>query len=128
MNRKSLLLLSIGIFTVLTATSADVRQRLTFDLDWKFKLCRDSSDVIQTLRTLGISDNPLSATRHNAVTTKVTDDTEPEQAQVTASEIPISDKAHSATFKSPTIGVPNCHSSLKWAVLPAILPADKEYT
>ena len=86
MNRKSLLLLSIGIFTVLTATSADVRQRLTFDLDWKFKLCRDSSDVIQTLRTLGISDNPLSATRHNAVTTKVTDDTEPEQAQVTASE------------------------------------------
>lgn len=87
MNRKSLLLLSIGIFTVLTATSADVRQRLTFDLDWKFKLCRDSSDVIQTLRTLGISDNPLSATRHNAVTTKVTDDTEPEQAQVTASEI-----------------------------------------
>ena len=31
--------------------------------------------------------HPLSATRHNAVTTKVTDDTEPEQAQVTASEI-----------------------------------------
>lgn len=65
---------------------ADARQRLTFDGDWQFKLCADSADVIHTLQSFGIKENPLKLNGKIGKTT-VTDDTEPEQAQVTASEV-----------------------------------------
>lgn len=71
----------------MSASASSSRQRLTFDLGWRFKLCPDSADVINTLRTLGITDNPLEAGFLNKEMTKVKDDTEPEQAQVTASEV-----------------------------------------
>lgn len=71
----------------MSASASSSRQRLTFDLGWRFKLCPDSADVISTLRSLGITDNPLESGFMNKETTKVKDDTEPEQAQVTASEV-----------------------------------------
>lgn len=89
-NRKFLMLLivSIGVINAVFPVAAkDTRQRLTFDLNWQFKLCRDSVDLVETLKNLGVNDNPLADVRRNAETNKVTDDTEPEQAQVTASEI-----------------------------------------
>lgn len=80
------LLLAAAMLCTSYSMAAGVRQRLTFDRDWQFRLCRDSADVIQTLRKLGVKDNPLTVQQRAAVT-KVTDDTEPEQAQVTASEV-----------------------------------------
>lgn len=62
------------------------RQQLSFDQGWTFRLCTDSADVISTLHRFGIDDNPLLTTT-KTLKTKVVDDTEPEQAQVTASEI-----------------------------------------
>ncbi len=87
MKRKRLLtFLTLFLICASHVIAAPPRQRLTFDRDWRFRLCSDSADLIHTLRDLGIGDNPLSSPRVT-VKTKVTDDTEPEQAQVTASEI-----------------------------------------
>ena len=73
--------------TAAGSATRPLRQRLTFDQGWQFKLCRDRADVVSTLQSLGISDTRLGETTAEATQTKVTDDTEPEQAQVTASEI-----------------------------------------
>lgn len=85
---KKILLLCFLFGTCLICSAKPVvRQKLTFDQGWQFRLCSDKEDVLSTLRLYDISDNPLAEEQQAAAKTKVTDDTEPEQAQVTASEI-----------------------------------------
>lgn len=116
-DMKKVLLVAL-LFTIAvgmaSASASDIRQRLTFDLGWQFKLCRDSADAVQTLQALGISDNPLSEMRQNTAKTKVSDDTEPEQAQAMASEFAggLSVGQHASTqgmFRS--VQIPHDYSS-----------------
>lgn len=110
MYRKSLLLFIASMLYVSHATAATVRQRLTFDQNWQFKLCRDSVDLIQTLQSFGINDNPLKAAHSKTTVTKVTDDTEPEQAQVTASEVVNVNPGNSSAYSQSsfrTVQVPH---------------------
>ena len=85
--KKTILLLAAFMLTFVCSAKKSVHQHLTFDNGWSFRLCTDSADVISTLRKLGVNDSPYTTTKVEARKTKVTDDTEPEQAQVTASEI-----------------------------------------
>jgi len=85
MKTKFILILFI-LFTNACFAKGPSHQHLSFDNGWTFRLCSDSIDVINTLRKLGINDSPFANNKTVAKKTKVTDDTEPEQAQVTASE------------------------------------------
>lgn len=85
--KRLIILLAAFMLTFVCSAKESVHQHLTFDNGWSFRLCTDSADVISTLRKLGVNDSPYTTTKVEAKKTKVTDDTEPEQAQVTASEI-----------------------------------------
>ena len=81
----------IAAFLFSFTSFAEGRHKYTFDQGWTFRLCKDKSEVKNVLTTLGISDFDASMPKADGVQkTKVTDDTEPEQAQVTASEITVS--------------------------------------
>lgn len=82
-------------FTVALSLLASVksRQRLTFDQGWDFRLCKTHEEAKRVLDSLDVKDVAFVADAKIPKKTKVTDDTEPEQAQVTASEITASKKA-----------------------------------
>lgn len=81
------ILLALSLLPVQTQAARQLRQRLTFDRDWSFCLCPDRASALQTLQTLGIADPVIGVQPSQAKPTQVTDDTEPEQAQITASEV-----------------------------------------
>ncbi len=85
--KKIFLFLFVVSTCLLCSAKQAIRQKLTFDQGWQFRLCKDREDVLSTLRLFNIPDNPLLEEQKSATKTKVTDDTEPEQAQVTASEV-----------------------------------------
>ena len=95
MKRKLLTALTVMCVLAMIAAPNKSRERMTFDRNWTFRLCKDHAEVKTVLAELGISDLRLGETNVKAQKNKVTDDTEPEQAQVTASEI-TSSKAQSA--------------------------------
>lgn len=80
------ILLSVSL---LVNAKTGERMKMSFNQGWQFKLCKDSAEVRRTLTGLGINDNPFSSSVHQVWKNRVKDDTEPEQAQVTASELSI---------------------------------------
>lgn len=106
--KKRIIILSVLLAAICLGMQASTKKRIrgTFDQGWTFRLCANHAEASEVLRTLGIADSDLSAQVAATSKTEVTDDTEPEQAQVTASEItkgqasaPSSDKA----FRNVTI-------------------------
>ena len=88
MKKTTLLLLTALCIALGTdAATGKYRQKLTFDRDWYFRLCKDREEVKRVLNSLDVQDVRLGDTGKKAEKTKVTHDTEPEQAQVTASEV-----------------------------------------
>lgn len=87
-RRRTLVFLTSFLLSLtVVASPRPLRERLTFDQGWRFRLCRDHSKVRAVLSEMGIEDLRLGPTVEQAQKTKVTDDTEPEQAQVTAGEV-----------------------------------------
>ena len=72
---------------ICSAAPKQLRQRLTFDQGWKFRLCKNHQEVKAVLDSLGVKNVSFDTDGKKAAKTKVTDDTEPEQAQVTAGEV-----------------------------------------
>ena len=87
MKRYFLTTLTIMCVLAMMAAPKKSRERMTFDRNWSFRLCKDHAEVKTVPAELGISDLRLGETKAKAQKNKVTDDTEPEQAQVTASEV-----------------------------------------
>ena len=87
MKRYFLTTLTIMCVLAMIAAPKKSRERMTFDRNWSFRLCKDHAEVKIVLAELGIKDLRLGETKAKAQKNKVTDDTEPEQAQVTASEV-----------------------------------------
>lgn len=78
-----------------SAAPKNPRQRLTFDQGWTFRLCKDKQDAVRLLDSLGVDVSGFGLTTKKNEKNKVTDDTEPEQAQVTASELSFATSASS---------------------------------
>ena len=100
--KKRIIILLVLLAAICMGMQASTKKRIrgTIDQGWTFRLCANHAEASEVLRTLGIADPDLSAQTATTQKTEVTDDTEPEQAQVTASEItkgqasaPSSDKA-----------------------------------
>ena len=100
--KKRIIILLVLLAAICMGMQASTKKRIrgTIDQGWTFRLSANHAEASEVLRTLGIADVDLSAQTATTQKTKVTDDTEPEQAQVTASEItkgqasaPSSDKA-----------------------------------
>ena len=87
MKRYFLTTLTIMCVLAMIAAPKKSRERMTFDRNWSFCLCKDHAEVKTVLSELGIKDLRLGETKAKVQKNKVTDDTEPEQAQVTASEV-----------------------------------------
>ena len=87
MKRYFLTTLTIMCVLAMIAAPKKSRERMTFDRNWSFRLCKDHAEVNIVLAELGIKDLRLGETKSKVQKNKVTDDTEPEQAQVTASEV-----------------------------------------
>ncbi len=87
-KRLSTLAFSLLVF-ISVAWSAPTKKRvkMTFDQGWMFRLCSDRNEAVTVLKTLGVAEPSLVENVAVGKKTKVTDDTEPEQAQVTASEV-----------------------------------------
>ena len=90
MKKYFITALTVMCVLAITAAPKKTRERMTFDRNWSFRLCKDYAEVKTVLVELGISDIRLGETKVKIHKNKVTDDTEPEQAQVTASEVTIS--------------------------------------
>ena len=110
--KKKIIILSflMASFCLGINAASKKRTRCTFDQGWTFKLCANHAEASKVLHTLGIANPNLSSPTSAAKKTKVTDDTEPEQAQVTASEITssntsslLSDKTTGKAFRNVTI-------------------------
>lgn len=87
-TRITIALLLLCSFSIMAHAAAPrKRAKVTFDQGWTFKLCESRQEAAKTLSALGIADPVFSNSHSTTKKTKVTDDTEPEQAQVTASEI-----------------------------------------
>lgn len=87
MRTTSTLSIALLLSSITFAAPQTPRQRLTFDQSWQFRLCKDKAEVFRLLDSLEVKDIRLDLTDTKAKKNKVKDDTEPEQAQVTASEI-----------------------------------------
>ena len=87
MKRFFFTTLTIMCVLAMIAAPKKSRERMTFDRNWSFRLCKDHAEVKIVLAELGIKDLRLGETKAKVQKNKVTDDTEPEQAQVTASEV-----------------------------------------
>ena len=87
MKRYFFITLTVMCVLAMIAAPKKSRERMTFDRNWSFRLCKDHAEVKTVLAELGISDLRLGETKAKVQKNKVTDDTEPEQAQVTASEV-----------------------------------------
>ena len=83
----SLLLCMLLAVTICSAAPKQLRQRLTFDQGWQFRLCKNHQEVKAVLDSLGVKNASFGTGEMKAAKTNVTDDTEPEQAQVTAGEV-----------------------------------------
>lgn len=81
MNR--ILLFFFMLITLLPVNA----KKLSFDRGWSFCLCRDSVDLLAVLRSVGVTDNPLLNANTPSIKTKVTVDTEPEQAKAPDAEV-----------------------------------------
>lgn len=110
--KKKIIILSflMASFCLGINAASKKRTRCTFDQGWTFKLCANHAEASKVLHTLGITNPNLSSPTSAAKKTKLTDDTEPEQAQVTASEITssntsslLSDKTTGKAFRNVTI-------------------------
>ena len=87
MKRYFFITLTVMCVLAMIAAPKKSRERMTFDRNWSFRLCKDYAEVKIVLAELGIKDLRLGETKAKAQKNKVTDDTEPEQAQVTPSEV-----------------------------------------
>lgn len=89
MMKKRIIILLVLLAAICLGMQASTKKRIrgTFDQGWTFRLSANHAEASEVLRTLGIADADLSAQVAATSKTEVTDDTEPEQAQVTASEI-----------------------------------------
>lgn len=98
---KRIVILSFLMASLCLGINATNKKRIqcTFDQGWTFKLCANHAEATKVLNTLGIENPNISASSSVAKKTKVTDDTEPEQAQVTASEITTSHSAQTYADK-----------------------------
>ena len=100
--KKKVMILSLA-FLICCGTShaADKnRIRASFDQGWTFRLCKSHADATEVIRQLGVANPGLSLNQPTAKKTKVTDDTEPEQAQVTASEVTTSKASQASSDKN----------------------------
>ena len=133
--KKKVMILSLA-FLICCGTShaADKnRIRASFDQGWTFRLCKSHADATEVIRQLGVANPGLSLNQPTAKKTKVTDDTEPEQAQVTASEVTTSKASQASSdknFRPVTIphDASNCPSIQRWEVRLVISPAVKAST
>ena len=104
MKRTITLLLTFALVVgVSMAAPKKLRQRLTFDQGWQFRLCKNHEEVRLVLDSLGVKEAPADFPKVERQVNKVTDDTEPEQAQVTADVVTaasIGGKASSGSFRS----------------------------
>lgn len=108
-NVSILILLSV---VVCSAAPKQLRQRLTFDQGWQFRLCKNHQEVKMVLDSLGVKDAPSDSPKEERKVNKVTDDTEPEQAQVTAGEVTASTvKGNVSGGEFRTVSVPHDWSS-----------------
>ena len=100
--KKKIIILSFLMASFCLGMNAANKKRIqcTFDQGWTFKLCANHAEASQVLHTLGISNPNLSSNTSTGKKTKITDDTEPEQAQVTASEITSSQATTSTSSAS----------------------------
>lgn len=106
--KKKLIILSLAFIACCGSVHAAAKNRIraTFDQGWTFRLCKTHADATEVIKGLGVATPGLSLNTQTAKKTKVTDDTEPEQAQVTASEITTSKSSllyNDKTFRSVTI-------------------------
>ena len=106
--KKKLIILSLAFIACCGSVHAAAKNRIraTFDQGWTFRLCKTHADATEVIKGLGVANPGLSLNTQTAKKTKVTDDTEPEQAQVTASEITTSKSSllyNDKTFRSVTI-------------------------
>ena len=100
--KKKVMILSLA-FLICCGTShaADKnRIRASFDQGWTFRLYKSHADATEVIRQLGVANPGLSLNQPTAKKTKVTDDTEPEQAQVTASEVTTSKASQASSDKN----------------------------
>ena len=108
-NVSILILLSV---VVCSAAPKQLRQRLTFDQGWQFRLCKNHQEVKMVLDSLEVKDAPSDSPKEERKVNKVTDDTEPEQAQVTAGEVTASTvKGNVSGGEFRTVSVPHDWSS-----------------
>ena len=87
--KQKLIILSLALMMYCGTMTAAAKHRLraTFDQGWTFRLCKTHADASEVIKSLGIANPGLTTQAATTQKNKVTDDTEPEQAQVTASEI-----------------------------------------
>ena len=75
MKRYFFTTLTVMFVLAMMAAPKKSRERLTFDRNWSFRLCKDHQEVKTVLAELGITDMRLGDTKAKAQKTKVTDDT-----------------------------------------------------
>ena len=100
--KKELLILSLTFMICCGSINAITKNRIrvTFDQDWNFLLCKNHTDATEAIQRLGVDHPGLSFGTKTINKTKVSDDTEPEQAQVTASEVTTSHTTQLQSSKS----------------------------
>ncbi len=106
--KKRIIILSFLMASICLGMKSNPKLRIkgTFDQGWTFRLCASHAEASKVLQSLGIANPDLSSPASTAQKTKVTDDTEPEQAQVTASEITTSNaysQSSDKAFRNVTI-------------------------
>mgnify|MGYP007081944384 CR=1 FL=1 len=119
--KQKLIILSLALMMYCGTMTAAAKHRLraTFDQGWTFRLCKTHADASEVIKSLGIANPGLTTQAATTQKNKVTDDTEPEQAQVTASESPHPKRRSniatrlSALLPFPTTGASNYHSTRK---------------
>ena len=123
--KKELLiaLIAVCLAAQVAAAPKKYRQRMTFDREWSFRLCKDYVEAKGVLTALGVEDNRIGEIAKKAEKTKVTHDTEPEQAQVTAGEV----TSAKVKWMFPMTGASNCLLTLRWVARLAISQEGRAY-
>lgn len=70
MKRKLLTALTMMCVLAMMAAPKKSRERMTFDRNWTFRLCKDHAEVKTVLAELGISDVRLGETTAKAQKTR----------------------------------------------------------
>ena len=105
-----LLTLTLAVGFGMAATKK-LRQRLTFDQGWQFRLCMNYDEVRPVLDSLGVkeapssspNDAPSDSPKGERKVNKVTDDTEPEQAKADLSSSPKGEGSLYGRFRSVSV-------------------------